>query len=367
VAAERPSDGATVSAAPSALARHLPAIAAALDRAAAALADELAALDPALEPAAHALVGALGSGKRLRPALACWSFETHGGGEAGAVLGPAVALELVHTCALLHDDIIDRAETRRGLPTVHAAFRADHAQRSGSIGSAADYGQSVAILLGDVALAAADAWLLAAEVTPAALQQAHAAFTRLRVEVMAGQFLDVDATARGEVGRERALSIATLKSGRYSVARPLELGALLAGASPVAAAAVLAVGDPLGRAFQLRDDLLGVFGDEATTGKPAGADLVEGKPTLLVAETLARAADGDAARFRSQLGRAQLTGAEVDELRALIVDCGARAAVEAQVEVEVASARERIDRLELSDVARAELHELATWLVSRSA
>jgi geranylgeranyl diphosphate synthase type I len=177
----------------------------------------------------------------------------------------------------------------------------------------------------------------------------------------------VDATARTAVSRERALTIATLKSGRYSVARPLELGALLVGASPEQAAALLALGDPLGRAFQLRDDLLGVFGDEATTGKPAGADLVEGKPTLLVAETLTRLSPADAERFRGRLGQAQLSAGEVDELRTLMVDCGARTAVEAHIEREIATARAQIDRLTLAASDRDELHEFATWLVSRSA
>jgi geranylgeranyl diphosphate synthase type I len=348
---------------PRAVLRHVPAIEAAVATASAELAAGLTALDPALAPAGDALIEAAGSGKRLRPALVCWAFEAHGGGAATRVLGPAVAIEMVHTCALIHDDVIDRSDTRRGVPSVHARFAALHAAHW--TGSAADYGRSVAILLGDVALAAADAHLMAADVDATARTRAHAAFTRLRIEVMAGQFLDVDAAARADVDRARALMIATLKSGRYSVSRPLELGALLAGADDTTAAALLAVGDPLGVAFQLGDDLLGVFGDPAETGKPAASDLAEGKRTLLVAETLARLDPAAAATFTAALGDSTLDEEDAVRLRRTIEDCGARAAVEEHLVACVEQAHLAIGRLPLPAANRTELGELADWLVAR--
>jgi geranylgeranyl diphosphate synthase type I len=352
-----------MTAAPLALVRHSAELERAITDASAALAHELTGLDPALLPAAEALTVALGTGKRLRPALVCWAFEAHGGRDVTGVLGAGVAVELVHTCALVHDDVIDRSATRRGAPSLHARFAALHA--STWTGSPDAYGTAVAILLGDVLLAAADAHLLAAAVAPAALAAAHDVFTRMRIEVMAGQFLDVDAAARGEASRERALSVATLKSGRYSVSRPLQLGALLAGASATQAAALAAVGDPLGRAFQLRDDLLGVFGDPAETGKSDASDLAEGKRTLLVAETLARLDGAPRERFLAGLGDAALSAEEAMALRALMERSGARSAVEQAVAAEVAAARDGIDGLALPPERRAELHELAGWLLER--
>jgi len=350
-----------------ALFAHAPATDRAVRAALETLGAELSAIDPALAPAAEALIASGSSGKRLRPALVSWSYAAHassdGRSDPSEVLGAAVAVELVHTSALVHDDVIDRSETRRGRPSLHAGFAATHAD--GWSGTAEDYGRSVAILLGDVLLSAASEHLLACEVAHEVLLRAHEAFTRLQVEVMAGQFLDVDAAARGDADRERALRIATLKSGRYSVSRPLELGALLAGASPDVASALLHVGDPLGVAFQLGDDLLGVFGDPDATGKPSGADLAEGKRTLLVAETLARLPNAQRVEFTSLFGRAGSAAGEIEALREHIIASGARDAVEAHIRLSVAEARRAIDLLALPERARAELHELSDWMMTR--
>ena len=363
--------------------RHAPAVDAAIGTELDRLADDLRRIDPGLAPAAEALVDAAQGGKRLRGALVCWSYAAHAGPGARAedVLGAAVAVELVHLSALVHDDIIDRSATRRGRPSTHARFAAAHAASGASSQAAAEHGRNVAILLGDVLLAAAPEPLRKCRVRPDVLGHAHAALVRLQVEVMAGQFLDVDAAARRVGDPDRALTIATLKSGRYSVSRPLELGALLAGADPDVAARLLEVGDPLGIAFQLRDDLLGVFGDPAVTGKPAGSDLVEGKRTLLVAETLARLGrDGgrderhDAGHgkepqareaFEAALGAADLDHAAVAALTATIEGCGAREAVEAHVTRCASQAVEAIGQLPLDDEDRQALRDLAIWMTTR--
>jgi geranylgeranyl diphosphate synthase type I len=342
---------------------YAPAVDRAVRDALGALSEQLCSIDPALRPAADALVAAGASGKRLRPALVSWAYATHSDTDPEAVLGAAIAVELVHTSALIHDDVIDRSATRRGRASLHAGFTAMHGD--GWSGSAEDYGRSVAILLGDVLLSAASEQLLSCAVPHEVLQRAHAAFTRLQIEVMAGQFLDVDAAARGDADRERAKRIATLKSGRYSVSRPLELGALLGGADPNVATALLAVGDPLGVAFQLGDDLLGVFGDPEETGKPSGADLAEGKRTLLVAETLSRLAPEDRASFLARLGQPDLTDGDVALLRELITSCGARTAVEVHIRTAADEARQAIDALPLPEQPRSELHELAGWMTTR--
>jgi geranylgeranyl diphosphate synthase type I len=359
--------------------RHAPAVDAAVGAELGRLADDLRDVDPGLAPAAEALVDAAQGGKRLRGALVCWSYAAHAGPDARAedVLGAAVAVELVHLSALVHDDIIDRSATRRGRPSTHARFAAAHAASGASAQAAAEHGRNVAILLGDVLLAAAPEPLRRCRVRPDVLDRAQAALVRLQIEVMAGQFLDVDAAARRVGDPDRALTIATLKSGRYSVSRPLELGALLAGADADVAARLLEVGDPLGVAFQLRDDLLGVFGDPAVTGKPAGSDLIEGKRTLLVAETLARLgrdAGRDAGRsedpqardaFETALGGADLDHAAVAALTTTIERCGARGAVETHVTRCASQAVDAIGRLPLRDEDRQALRDLAIWMTTR--
>ena len=343
--------------------RHAPSVDAAVREAASALALELEGIDAALAPVASMLVDAADGGKRLRGALVRWAYAAHGGGDPDDVTGAAVAVELVHLSALVHDDVIDRSDLRRGRPSVHARAAANHPEPGTD--AADEHGRAVAVLLGDALLAAAARPLMTSRVAPAALAAGHEAFVRLQVEVMAGQYLDVDAASRRSADTSRALTIATLKSGRYSVARPLELGALLAGVAPGDTDALLAVGDALGVAFQLRDDLLGVFGDPDVTGKPAGADLVEGKRTLLVAETLARLTGDERAAFDAALGSAGLEPADVAGLATTIETSGARAAVEARIDAVASQATGGIAALPISSEQREELAELAGWMTTR--
>lgn len=352
--------------APDELVRLRDAADAALRPALDALRATLLDLDAELAPVADALGAFAATGKRLRPALLLLGHEL-AGGDPARVLGPAVALELVHTCALVHDDVIDRAATRRGEPTVHARFAALHRASPGWRGDPEDFGRAVAILLGDVALVAADAHFHAAEVDPAARARAFACFTATRVEVMAGQWLDLEAATSGRGGIERALTVATLKSGRYSVARPLEIGALLARADPALAAALRDVGDPIGRAFQLRDDLLGVFGDPRVTGKPVGADLVEGKRTLLVAEAMVRLDAAGRGALEAGLGDADLDAAGVAALQDLLTACGARDAVERRIDADLAEADAALAALPLPADARGRLGAIAAYLGRRDA
>ena len=353
--------------APSGVLAHAAAVDAAVAAAVDRLGTTLVGIDAGLAPVAALLRGAATGGKRLRGALVRWSYVAHGGGDPDDVTGAAVAVELVHLSALVHDDIIDRSELRRGRPAVHTLAAHQHPDVGSA--AAAEHGRAVGVLVGDVVLAAAGGPLQTCAVPAAALQAAHAAFVRLQVEVMAGQYLDVDAAAQRSADVTRALTIATLKSGRYSVARPLELGAVLAAAGPDATGPLLAVGDALGLAFQLRDDLLGVFGDPDVTGKPAGADLVEGKRTLLVAETLARLPEDERRAFDAALG-APVDGdvpdaRTIERLTEQIGRSGARRAVEDRIDAAVLQARSAIDDLPIAATSRDGLHQLATWMTSR--
>ena len=325
----------------------------------------LTRLDPGLEPIATGLRAFIAGGKRIRPALLVLGFEAAGGRDRHVVHGPALALELLHTCALVHDDVIDRADTRRGRPSVHRAFAERHLHHGWS-GDAERYGEAVAILLGDLAFVYADELFLAARVPDRQLIAAYRRFTTLRAEVMAGQYLDLHAATSRTTDRALALTIATLKSGRYSVARPLEIGALLAGAGPGLVEGLGSFGDPLGRAFQVRDDLLGVFGEEAATGKSAWSDLVEGKRTLLIVEAASRLDDTGRAALDADLGDPGLTAERVAGLRALLTDSGARQAAETYVTDAISEARSALAALDVAPGAGRALAEVASYLGDRA-
>lgn len=323
-------------------------------------------LHTSLAPLTDELRAFTAGGKRLRPVFLLLGHRAAGGEHRSAVHGPALALELLHTCALLHDDIIDAAPTRRGRPTTHVAFAAHHRDH-GWQGDPDDFGAAVAILLGDLAFVQADELFLDARVAADVLLDALRLFTVLREEVMAGQYVDLFAATSATTSRELALAVATYKSGRYSVARPLEIGAVLAGAAPELVDGLAEFGGPLGRAFQVRDDLLGVFGQEGETGKSAAGDLREGKRTLLVAETAARLGGADAARFDALLGSDDLTADGAQELRELMRASGGLAATADYIATEVEAALDVLDGLDIEADAAAALRELAGFVRDRTA
>jgi geranylgeranyl diphosphate synthase type I len=347
------------------LAALRPRIDAALDAVLAEALPRLTAAHPSLAPHAEELRAFLAGGKRIRPALLLLGFQAAGGQRLDAVEGPAVALELLHACALLHDDVIDQAPQRRGRPSAHEAFAAQH-RTAGWLGDPQAYGRAVAILLGDLAFVLADERFLAATVPQPALLAAFRRFTVLREEVMIGQALDLHAATARLTDRDLALEVATLKSGRYSVARPLELGAVLGGGDEALLAGLLAFGDPLGRAFQLADDLLGVFGDPSTTGKSTSSDLAEGKRTLLIAEAAARLDHAGRTELEAALGDVALSETTVERVRQLLLDSGAVAAVRAEIDRSIAAAEVALVGMDLPAAARSALAEVARYLGDRS-
>ncbi|UDY22504.1 polyprenyl synthetase family protein [Nocardioides sp. Kera G14] len=269
-------------------------------------------------------------GKRFRAAFCYWGFRALGfPPDEAALVRACASLELLHASALVHDDYMDGSDTRRGRPSTHVHFAAEHAS-AGWSGPATTYGAAAAILLGDLLLSWADELLRRSGFGWDVLGPAMEVFDACRTEVIAGQFLDVSVQARASADVETAMTVLRYKSAKYSIERPLHLGAALAGASAAHLSAHTEFGLPLGEAFQLRDDVLGVFGDPDVTGKPAGDDLVEGKRTVLVAEALARASAADAALLDRSLGSA-LAEAEVERLRGIISSSGALDAVEARI------------------------------------
>ena len=318
-----------------------------------------ARVDPALaEPLETLRDLVMAGGKRLRPGFCYWAFVGAGGDPADpAIVDAGAALELLHTFALIHDDIMDGSSTRRSIEPIHVRFEERHAL-DGWRGDGRRFGEGVAVLIGDLAFVYADQLLAGA---PA---EALAVFTELRIEVNVGQYLDLVGTAQGEVSEATARRISLFKSGKYSVERPLHLGAALAGRLDDLARPLSAYGLRVGEAFQLRDDLLGVFGDETVTGKPVGEDLREGKPTVLYAAAR-DAADPAADRVLDRYGAQDLTEDEVAELQEVLIETGAVARVEGAIDELVAEAIVSLDAAPIVPQARAALADLAQYVAGR--
>ncbi|MEA2509821.1 MAG: geranylgeranyl diphosphate synthase, type [Actinomycetota bacterium] len=287
-------------------------------------------------------------GKRLRPAFCYWGYRAAGGTNEEAISRCAASLELLHTFAVVHDDIMDASEQRRGEPAVHV-----------------QQGQSVAILVGDLALVLADDLFMTSGFDAEDMARAFTVYSEMRQQVIAGQFLDVMAAEQVFITQEHARLIATMKSGGYSVEKPLMLGATLARGSRDLVDALCAFGGPLGEAFQLRDDLLGVFGDPANVGKPVGADIREGKRNLLFVKTVESLGPQERADFASRWGSDSLSVEDVDELRNIVDVSGARAATEALIEDLRADATEALFRAPIDEDPRVSLRALASAAIDR--
>ncbi|MEO9224126.1 MAG: polyprenyl synthetase family protein [Acidimicrobiales bacterium] len=300
----------------------------------------------------------LGGGKRLRPAFAYWGNVAGGGlPEDPRVTDAGAAFELLQAFALVHDDVMDNSALRRGRRTAHLEF-ADRHRSDTWRGESRRFGEGVAVLLGDLAHVYAD------QLTAAFPPDAIDVWNDLRVELMVGQLLDLFGTARGDTDYSSARRIARYKSGKYTIERPLHLGAALAGRLDTLAGPLSAYGDPLGEAFQLRDDVLGVFGDSDLLGKPVGDDLREGKPTPLLA-LATEAATPAQARLLARVGDPGLDTSAIGDLQELFVATGALAAVETSIRKLTGAAIESIERSSIPAEARAALVELAVFVAER--
>jgi geranylgeranyl diphosphate synthase, type I len=288
-------------------------------------------------------------GKRLRPAFCYWGYRAAGGANEDAISRCAASLELLHTFAVVHDDIMDASDERRGQPAVHTR-----------------HGQNVAILVGDLALVLADDLFMTCGFEAEDIARAFSVYSEMRQQVIAGQFLDVTSVELPSITQEQARLIANMKSGAYSVEKPLIVGATLARASDELIQALCAFGQPLGEAFQLRDDLLGVFGDPADVGKPVGADIREGKRNLLFAKTIGSLSPSERERFVSRWGDEDLTMQEIDELRNIVAASGARAGTEELVEDLRSQAMKALRGAPIPEDARAALSALVSAAVDRT-
>jgi geranylgeranyl diphosphate synthase, type I len=306
--------------------------------------------------APQALASYVDGGKALRPRFCYWGHALSGHRPGSRLVRACAALELLHAFALIHDDVMDRSDTRRGVPALHRQFAGQHRQH-GWAGDSGTYGDAVAILTGDLAFALANRLI---GTLPGRARQVWAGMVQ---ELTAGQFLDLTGAARQDRSAEVARTIAVLKSGRYTVTGPLRFGAALAGRTELPKA-LARYGDLVGEAFQLRDDLLGVFGDPRRTGKPVGEDLRSGKATQL----LACAATLLPPVYRPLLARAgsaRLTDADVAELTDALATCGARERIERRIARNVGTACTLVRETAPPAPAAAALCRMAAAATSR--
>ena len=326
----------------------------------------LKSISPDLSPVSDVLTSfLLDSGKRLRPLFAYAGFAAAGGSLEKPVVRAMAALELLQACALIHDDLMDGSDTRRGKPSIHRHFESMHVQDE-LAGFAPQYGLSAAVLLGDLALVWSDQMLNSAGLTSEQFARVLPYYNEMRVELMAGQFLDIHEQTQKTTSVDRSMKIARYKSGKYTIERPLHLGAAITAATTETFAALSAYGLPLGEAFQLRDDLLGVFGDPSITGKPAGDDLREGKRTVLIAITNERQSESQREIARKHFGKPDLDAAGVAVLQEIIEATGARAELEATIERLTEEALTAAQSAVFTEEGNTMLVELANIATKRS-
>jgi geranylgeranyl diphosphate synthase, type I len=343
----------------------------------------LDSMGPELVPVHLMASQMLCGGKRMRPAFCVWGYVAAAGiptnDELKPLLAAAGSLDVLHVSALIHDDLMDSSDLRRGRPAAHRQFEALHAN-AGWLGDSAAFGKAGAILLGDLLVMWSAQMLHGAGVEQSALERALPIVEAMRTEVTCGQYLDMVAQAHPlrkrapaigslrptiELALDDASRVVEYKAARYTVQRPCQMGAAIGGGDDELYFALGAYGSPLGRAFQFRDDLLGVFGDPKVTGKPAGDDLREGKRTVLVAHAYAHAGDAGQKLLLQRLGDPGLDETGISELQQVIVESGAREAVESMINEYHERALKALHDTEISEEGRAGLTALAEAAVRR--
>ncbi|MEV8333858.1 polyprenyl synthetase family protein [Streptomyces niveus] len=323
---------------------------------------------PELAPLFTVLSRLLGRGKRLRPQLCLAGWHAGGGGgDQSTALNVAAALELFQAFALIHDDVMDGSDLRRGRPTAHRALAAAYTNDGGRRSKAEAHGVSAAILLGDLALVWSDDLLHSAGLGDEALKRIMPLVDTMRTELVYGQYLDLRSADRLSDDVEAALRVVRYKTAKYTVEWPLRLGAVLAGAAPHVLDACSAFALPLGEAFQLRDDLLGVFGDPAETGKPVGDDIREGKATVLMALAVQRASAAEKQMLRTLVGSPAATDDDILRVKAVLQRTGAQQHVERMINARRETALAVLDQTVFPTVATRVLREIVQIATVRQA
>ena len=325
----------------------------------------LASISSDTDSLINSLTQLLSGGKRLRPAFAYWGYRSTGAIGDDSIVRAATSLEFLQACALIHDDVMDASDTRRGLPATHRQFESLHVD-SNLRGDAAQFGLGAAILIGDLALSWADEMLSRSGISTEQWLRVKPVYDVMRTELMAGQYLDLLEQQRGDADAQKIRNVIRYKSAKYTIERPLHLGASLAGATDAHMNVLSTFGLNLGEAFQLRDDVLGVFGEASVTGKPVGDDLREGKRTLLIAYAMENATPSQRSTLEALLGNPVINESEVREVQELLTSTEALKRVESDITTATNVALSALDSPLIDDTARDILHALAIAATQRA-
>ncbi|MFE6525591.1 polyprenyl synthetase family protein [Streptomyces sp. NPDC057794] len=317
-------------------------------------ADRLAEIDPLLAPVAGQLEAAVADGKRLRAAFCYWGWRAVGQPDSEALVRAAASMELVHAAAVVHDDLIDDSPLRHGRPTAHTALRGAVRGRPRADAAA----RSLAMLVGDLLMALAGQLFTTSGLPAAYLARARPLWSVMARELIAGECLEILRTGTGP-DTATSLKVIRYKTAKYTVEQPLLIGGALAGAGERLREGYSAYGLPLGEAFQLRDDLLGLFGTPQTTGKAAADDVRGNRPTALLAETWRLAGEADRERLRALLGRRSPDAAALDEVRAVMRRLKAPDRIEDMIDARVGQALDALHALDVPAHAGSALTALA--------
>lgn len=323
-------------------------------------------VSPQLAPVGAQLRAAVADGKRLRGMFCYWGWRAAGQGESDAAVRAAASMELVHAAALVHDDLIDDSAIRRGAPTTHVALRQAASLNQDDDTSA----RALAMLVGDLLMVWAGQLFAGCGLPGAYVSRARPLWSTLARELIAGECLEVLRTGAQTAGArtprvEDAVEVARYKTAKYTIEHPLHLGGLLGGAGGALLRTFTAYGVPLGEAFQLRDDVLAVFGDSALTGKSNLDDVAGAKPTALMACAFDMAAAAEREELRALLGRGDLDAGDLERLRKILVATGARDRVETMIDERARAARRALAWTPVPRQAAHALHELVGAVVDR--
>jgi geranylgeranyl diphosphate synthase type I len=320
-------------------------------------------VSPSLNPLADFTQEFISGGKRLRAAFCYWGYLGAGGEDSEEIICAASALEFLQACALIHDDVMDASDTRRGKPAIHKRFETMH-EKSSWLGDSKQFGSGGAILLGDLLLSWADELLMSSGLETSSLFRGKKIYDIMRTELMAGQYLDIFEQARGGGSLENALNVIRYKSAKYTIERPLHLGSMLASADQSFVESYTNYGIPLGEAFQLRDDILGIFGDPGETGKPAGDDLREGKRTVLMEMAFTKVSTSQKTELDKYFGK-EMDDSIIEKLRDIVISCGALLEAENMISSLLEQSQNALAQAKITKVAKEALFELALAATSR--
>lgn len=323
--------------------------------------------DPLAEEAVKMIADfTLAGGKRIRPALIYYSYLAAGGSEEEKIIETSMSIELTHTFLLIHDDIIDKDSKRHGISTIHERYK-EIGQKISSRKDPMHFGNSMAMLAGDMAGAMANEIIFNSAFSPKTIIKALDKLQEIVYRIVPGEMLDVVLETRGEASEEEVLKMYEGKTSSYSFEGPLHLGTLLAGEfSQEVLEKYSTYAMPLGKAFQIRDDILGLFGDEKKTGKPIGSDIAEGKQTLLVIKALELGSKEQKKNLEKILGKKDIGAGEIEQFRKIIKSCGSLEYCQDLAEKFISESLQALSEIVMkSEDARKFLEGIAQYMISR--